>query len=192
MPKIDDITGVILAGGRSERFGRNKAFSTFQGVPLIERVLKVMTGLFQDVILATNAPQEFASYGVLVLTDQEPHQGQLGGLVTALAASINDTAFVVACDMPILNPEVIAWLIEKGRNFDAAVPVHDGIREYLMALYSRRLLQRMSCCLSEGKLSLDEFCRKLSNVTWIPVDGDSWFNVNTKKDLEFLEKHHAH
>jgi molybdopterin-guanine dinucleotide biosynthesis protein A len=188
---VADITGVILAGGRSERFGKNKAFATFQGVPLIERALRVMTALFREVMIVTNSPAEYPPYGVLVLTDQEPHQGPLGGLVTALSASTNDAVFAVGCDMPILDPSVIAKIVEQGRGFDAAIPVHDGIREYLMALYSRRLLGRMSCCLSEGKLSLDEFCQKLSNVAWIPVDGDSWFNVNTKKDLEFLEKHHA-
>lgn len=191
MPKIDDITGVILAGGRSERFGGNKAFAAFQGVPFIERVVRVMKSIFENLLIVTNTPQDYNRLGLPILTDIEPYKGPLGGIVTALQHSPTDRIFVVACDMPILDPKVIAQIIEKANGFDAAVPIHDGIREYLLALYSRKLLTRMSCCLSEDKLSLDEFCRKLSNVTWVPVDGDSWFNVNTKKDLEFLEKNHA-
>lgn len=188
---MNDVTGVILAGGRSLRFGSNKAFALYQGVPLIERVVNVMRPLFEDLILITNTPGDYARHDLPTFTDLEPYKGPLGGIVTALHYSNCDRIFVVGCDMPILDPGVIAKIIEKGREAEAAIPVHDGIREYLMALYSSHLLTRMRCCLQNGLLSLAEFCAKLSRIVWVPIEGDFCFNVNTKKDLEFLEKNNA-
>lgn len=191
MPKMNDITGAILAGGKSQRFGSNKAFARFQGVTLLDRVLGVMGAIFKDLLLVTNTLEEYSSLPVLVLEDEVPDKGPLGGIVTALKHSPADKIFVVACDMPLLDPQVIRELIAKGDGFSAAIPVHDGICEYLMALYSRRLLIPMRCCLDHDKLSLEEFCQKPADVAWIPITGNSWFNVNTKRDLESLEKDHA-
>jgi molybdopterin-guanine dinucleotide biosynthesis protein A len=191
MPKIADITGVILAGGKSSRFGTNKALAPFRGAPLIEHVAETLRSVFRDVLVVTNAQQTYLNLGLPSVVDIVPDQGPMGGIVTAFQNTINDRIFAVACDMPVLDATAIREIISQAGETDAAVPVHDGIREYLMALYSRRLLPRMRCCLAEERLSLEDFCDKLTNVAWIPVSGDSWFNVNTKRDLEFLEAHHA-
>ncbi len=60
MKKIKDVTGVILAGGKSLRYGRNKALVTIDGIPLIERVINVMRSLFRHLILITNTPGEYS------------------------------------------------------------------------------------------------------------------------------------
>lgn len=191
MEKISNITGVILAGGLSKRFGTNKAFAHFLGTPIIERVLQVMRTLFDDLLIVTNTPEDYTCFGIPTVSDLEPHKGPLGGIVTAFDNTLNDRIFVAACDMPVLNAPTIERIIAQGGSADAAVATHGGIHEYLLALYSRRLLHRLRCCLGEDQLSLRDFCSRLSNVSWIPVEGDAWFNVNTKKDLESLEKNHA-
>src|SRR3989338_7683808 len=103
MPKISDITGVVLAGGKSLRFGQNKAFALLQGVTLIERVLNVMKTLFDDLLIVTNNPGDYSSFDVPVVSDLEPDKGPLGGIVTALHYSERDRIFVAACDMPLLD-----------------------------------------------------------------------------------------
>ena len=57
-PLIKDVTGVILAGGKSSRYGKNKSFVIVNGIPLIERVIREMKDVFQDVIIITNTPNE--------------------------------------------------------------------------------------------------------------------------------------
>lgn len=191
MPLVADITGVILAGGASSRFGENKALTNYLGVPIIKRVAKVMDVVFNDVLLVTNSPPAYEHLGIRMAQDGIPGMGPLGGIVTAFDNTINDRIFVVACDMPLLQAIAIEKIIAQAGSADAAIATHDGINEYLLALYSRNLLHRLRCCLGEERLSLRDFCTHLSNVAWIPVEGDAWFNVNTKKDLEFLEKNHA-
>ncbi len=191
MSKIADITGVILAGGLSSRFGENKSLANFLGVPMIHRVARVMSAVFNDILLVTNTPEATADLGLRSVRDDIPGKGPLGGIVTAFDNTLNDRIFVAACDMPVLNALTIERIIAQGGSADAAVATHGEIHEYLLALYSRRLLHRLRCCLSEDHLSLRDFCSHLSNVSWIPVEGDAWFNVNTKKDLESLEKNHA-
>lgn len=194
MPKIADITGVILAGGLSSRFGENKSLANFLGVPMIHRVARVMSDVFNDILLVTNTPEvytDLADLGLRSVRDDIPGKGPLGGIVTAFDNTPNDRIFVAACDMPVLDTLTIERIIAEGGSADAAVATHGGVHEYLLALYSRRLLHRLRCCLSEDHLSLRDFCSHLSNVSWIPVEGDACFNVNTKKDLESLEKNHA-
>ena len=165
-----DTTGVILAGGKSSRFGENKAFAPFQGVPVINRVIDVMKKSFSDILIVTNTPDQYGGLGLPVVKDITPDQGPLGGIVTALQHTLNDRIFVVGCDMPVLDAATIQKIIAAAGDAEAVIPTHDGIREYLMALYSRRLLPRLSSCLAEGRLALHDLFDHLTGVTWIPVD----------------------
>lgn len=191
MTTVTDITGVILAGGKSSRFGSNKAFAAFQGRAFVERICGVMTDVFTDVLMVTNTPQAYRSLNIPMVMDLQPYQGPLGGIYTALRHATRDRIFVVACDMPLLDPAIIFQIIAVGNGFDAAVPVHDGRLEYLMALYSRRLAGEIESCLLANRRSLHAFCRHLKNIVRIPVSGRSWFNVNTPGDLDILEARHA-
>lgn len=59
-PCMRDVSGVILAGGKSRRYGKNKALVKINDIPLIERVIRVMRSVFQHLIIITNAPDEYA------------------------------------------------------------------------------------------------------------------------------------
>jgi molybdopterin-guanine dinucleotide biosynthesis protein A len=181
-----DITGVILAGGKSSRFGKNKAFALYQGMPFIQRILQVMQSVFADVVLVTNTPESYQSLPVKILVDQVPYQGPLGGIVTALESSPHPKIFVVACDMPLLNKKVIRDIIERGGRREAAIPVYQGQPEYLLALYSQDLRKAMVTALSNGVRSLYEFCKPFSHEIYLPLTEGASFNVNTPQDLEAL------
>ena len=73
------ITGVILAGGKGARIGRDKAFLTFSGRPLIETVLAAVSPLVDDTIIITNTPALYADYHVKVREDLIRGAGPLGG-----------------------------------------------------------------------------------------------------------------
>src|SRR3989338_7645546 len=103
MSKINDVTGVILAGGKSTRFGENKAFALFDGVSFIERALETMKQVFKEVIIVTNPPNVYSGWGGSVVKDTIPYQGPLGGLMSALTYSISPYVFIAACDMPLLS-----------------------------------------------------------------------------------------
>jgi molybdopterin-guanine dinucleotide biosynthesis protein A len=192
MTTYPNISGVILAGGKSSRFGENKAFARLHGVPLIFQVLKAVNKyLFPEVMLVTNSPEEYRSLPVKVIQDDIPHQGPLGGIATALRCARHDRIFVVACDMPLLNISDIHAVIEQSTNAAAGIPICDGIPAYLMAVYARSLLVPIKCYLAAGERSMQGFCQTLADVAWLPLEGRSAANINTKQDLQALEVRHA-
>ncbi|MBW2119793.1 MAG: molybdenum cofactor guanylyltransferase [Deltaproteobacteria bacterium] len=133
----NDITGVILAGGKSSRYGTNKALAKINGIPLIENVIRVMGSLFQDLVLITNTPDEYAYLELPMYEDLIKGLGPIGGIYTALNSITNDAGFFVACDMPSLNPDLIRHMVGIRDDFDVVVPEIAGKVEALHALYAR-------------------------------------------------------
>ncbi|MCE9625746.1 MAG: molybdenum cofactor guanylyltransferase [Deltaproteobacteria bacterium] len=192
MPTLyPEVTGVLLAGGRSRRFGRNKALAKFQDRLLIERVFSVLQALFSEIIVVTNTPEEYRFLPARILCDERPYQGPLGGIATALKSCGTEQAFVAACDMPLLSSAVIRAVVDAGRGHAAAVPCHDQGREYLMALYSKSLLPKMREALDSGIFSLREFCARVEDLNWVPIAAESAANVNTPEELRRLEERYA-
>lgn len=182
------ITGVILAGGFSSRFGSNKALAPFRGRPVIETVVEEMKKVFEKLLIVTNTPEEYRFLNLPLLTDEMPHLGPLGGIVTALEHVETDQIFVVACDMPRLDEEAIRRVVEKCHGADAAVAVHGDRREHLLAVYSKKLLPLMRQQLVQREYSLKNLCSKIDSIVWAPVEGNVCVNVNHPQDLVLLEE----
>ena len=77
--------------------GREKAFLTFEGIPLIEHVLRTLRGIFPRTIIVTKDPAAYASYGMVVVNDALDKPGPLTGIYSGLLHSTDDHNFVVAC-----------------------------------------------------------------------------------------------
>ncbi len=135
MEKIKDVSGVVLAGGRSTRYGKNKALVKLHGIPLIERVLDVMCPIFSNVIIITNTPDEYSYLELPMYQDIMKGLGPLGGIFTGLRVIPDNAGFFVACDMPFLNQGLIRHIVEIKAEFDVVVPRISGNMEALHALY---------------------------------------------------------
>ncbi|QQR81304.1 MAG: molybdenum cofactor biosynthesis protein MoaE [Deltaproteobacteria bacterium] len=118
-PVLADITGVILAGGKSSRFGTNKALVPWKQHTFIEEVLHTMQSVFDRVVIVTNTPEVYQHLGVEMLKDAIPHQGPLGGIEVALREC--GSSFVVACDMPLVTSEEIKSILSKRSQKSEAV-----------------------------------------------------------------------
>jgi molybdopterin-guanine dinucleotide biosynthesis protein A len=151
------MTGIILSGGESRRMGRDKAFLTLDGIPLIEHVLRALRGVFPRIIIVTNDPASYDQYDAAVVTDALDKQGPLTGIYSGLMHSQDDYNFVVACDMPFLNPALIAFMADLAQGHDIVVPMVAGYHEPLHAFYHRRLLP-----IIEDRLSRD--ARKIQGI----------------------------
>jgi molybdopterin-guanine dinucleotide biosynthesis protein A len=193
-PPCGGLTGVILAGGKSRRYGSNKAWVKIDGMALIERVTGVMQALFHDVILITNTPDEYAHLRLPMHKDLIKGLGPLGGIYTALRAITNEAGFFVACDMPFLNRALIQYMVAVRENFDVVVPKVDGFVEALHALYAKRCLPAMERLIDSGHYQI---IRMFPHVSVRHVRGDeirrfdpdlkSFFNINEPQHLRRLE-----
>jgi molybdopterin-guanine dinucleotide biosynthesis protein A len=120
------VTGVILAGGRSERMGRDKALLKVGGKRIIDRTINTLSGIFSDMLVVTNAPARYVDLGVRLAGDLWPGTGALGGVYTALSWAPTSKIFVVACDMPLLSRAVIRHQVERSERWDVVVPKLNG------------------------------------------------------------------
>jgi molybdopterin-guanine dinucleotide biosynthesis protein A len=134
------MTGIVLSGGENRRMGRDKAFLKLDGVPLIEHVLRTLRGIFPKTIIVTNTPSAYTLYDTVVITDAVDKRGPLTGIYSGLLHSTDEHNFVVACDMPFLNPGLISYMAGLVQGYDIVVPKVAGRVEPLHAIYSKGLL----------------------------------------------------
>jgi len=196
---VAEIVGVVLVGGKSRRYGRNKALEVFQGERLIDRQLRKVQALFQEVLVITNEPGDYLHLEVTILRDVIPGLGPLGGIYTGLLFAQGKSVFVTACDMPFLQPAVVKHMMRLSRYNDVVVPEKKEGLEPLHAIYSARCLPHIKKMLDRGKFQVLSFfpavkvCR-LSQEELEKLDpyGLSFFNINTPEDMnrarELLEE----
>ena len=205
-------TGIILAGGLSKRMGRDKAFVELCGEALISRVLKKLGQVCSDLIIVTTSPEKFAQFKVTLVTDYYPGKGSLGGIYSGLRASQTQYAFAVACDMPLLNKELILYLLDCAEGYDVIIPsspdpsktktltearltAKSADLHPLHAVYSKNCLPAIETRIRSDDLRMVSFH---SDVRVRVVRGEeidridprrlSFFNVNSPDDLDFARR----
>ncbi|MDQ7041401.1 MAG: molybdenum cofactor guanylyltransferase [Rhodothermus sp.] len=197
-PLSTDLTALLLAGGRSRRFGTDKARAEVNGKPMLQRVYEVARELTQHVLLSVRADGDF--YFDLVppaiprLLDPVPEAGPLAGLVAGLRAAQTPWLLALACDLPSLTPETLRLLLEaRSSDTDAVVPVTSGNRRQpLCALYRVHVVQSVAeAQLATGRYALQELLDHLA-ITSLPLPDAPLHNVNTPTDLSHELVHPRH
>jgi len=189
------ITGAVLAGGRSLRFGKNKAFQQLRGKRFIDLAIESLRPFCDPVMVVVSEIEPYLDTGAMLVQDIIQHQGPLGGIYTALLFSSAEWVFVKATDMPFLVPELASLIIDAKEGFDAVVPKLNDFYDPLLAMYNRRCLPAIARQLQEpDKHQAIGFYRKIRIRTvteseWRKVDPDalSFKNVNTPSDLADID-----
>jgi molybdopterin-guanine dinucleotide biosynthesis protein A len=148
------MSAIVLAGGASTRMGGvDKMLVEIDGVPLIQRVLRVITGLFGDVVVAAGRPGRFDDLeGVRLVPDAVHGIGPIAGLRAGLLACANPWAFVVAADLPYLDGDLVRRVAAQAGDgqFNAVVPRYQDRREPLHAAYHRRIVGAIDELVANG------------------------------------------
>ncbi len=183
--------GVILAGGRSSRMGRNKALLMLDGETLIARLARRFSAWFRQVVIVTNTPEEYGFLGIPMVSDRIPGLGPLAGLEAGLQASRYEHAFFCAVDMPFVDESLVRFMVEAAPGYDIVVPAPDGEYEPMHAVYGRGCLPSIARNLDARRLRLVSIfpevrVREIGGAE-LAQFGDPerlFFNCNTPEDLE--------
>lgn len=193
---IEHAAGVILAGGRSSRFGTNKALALHQGVPLVQRIADCLAPLFPETLLVTNTPEEYAFLAWPMTADLFPHCGPLAGIHAALACIGQPTAFVCACDTPLIEPVLVHFLHAQLADNEVVLPWLATGPEPLYAVYSRSALPAIEAALLRGEFRLSSICRQLRSrrvseeeILALLPDLSTFHNINRQHDLAAIAGH---
>jgi molybdenum cofactor guanylyltransferase len=171
--------------------GRDKGLLRIGSRRLIEFVLSAIRRLFPEIVIVANDPRAYEGLGVPVVPDRIPGKGPLGGIHAALCASGSPHTFCVACDMPLVNPDVVAHLCALAPEYDVVVPAGAAGYEPLHAVYGQSCLPHVERMVREDRLRVDELfsavrVRRVDADELRPLDPSlrSFMNVNTPDDLE--------
>lgn len=186
---IPGVTGVILAGGKSSRMRSNKALLPYKGGRFIEAIYRQMSELFDEVILVTNTPDEYAFLPCRKVPDLHPGMGALAGLHSGLHHSDTPHIFAVACDMPYLNSALIKRLATLRTKADVIIPEGEKGLEPLHAFYGKQCHDAMEKALQSGSRRIVSFFPgarvcvfSRDEVTTFDPSLDSFRNINTPAD----------
>jgi len=191
---IDEMTGVVLAGGRSSRFGANKALADWKGAPLVQAVVNSLLEVLPRVLVVTKNAAELAflrSGRVRVIEDLCADGHPMGGLFTALQGLDTGHAFVAACDMPFVRPELISALWQSRADYDAVIPVWREKRQPLCGVYSRACVGMIRASIEADSLGISRLFDDLrtrfmleGEVAGVDPLGLSFMDIDTREDYE--------
>ncbi len=191
------ITGVVLAGGKSQRMGSDKATLKIGSSFLIEYPLKVLIRHFNRVMVVTNSRlltplRKILDPTIWIVEDIYPDHGALGGIYTALSYTKTPYIFVTACDMPFLNDELVTYMAQLINGYDVIIPKGTKGFETLHAIYKKTLLKLIRKNLMENKNKIKEMFSEI-RILSIPdtiikkfEENEKMFiNINTLKELNY-------
>jgi molybdopterin-guanine dinucleotide biosynthesis protein A len=185
------VSGAVLAGGHSSRFGANKALVLLRGRPLIAYALDALRPLTSDLLIVADDQDAYGHLGVRVRPDRLSGSGPLGGIHAALHEAKHPIVVCLACDLPFAQPESIAYLLGQIEGHDAVVPCTSAGYEPLHAVYAKTCLPTIEAMLERGLLRVDALfsavrTRRVMAEEFLPLDptGRAFWNVNTPEDLE--------
>lgn len=193
---LASISGAVLAGGRSSRFGRDKALERYGGLSLLEHAARALAGCGERFVVGGSA-ERYGFLGLPVLPDPAPGMGPLAGLAAALERARFERVAVTACDMPGLSGAF--WADLAGLSpADLVIPEGPHGLEPLAAVYGRACLGPVRAALGASRLKLTGWHEELLAggltvrvVPWASLEprfGDGLFrNVNRPADLEGLK-----
>jgi len=202
------IVGLLLAGGRSRRLGRDKRFLEFQSKPLILRAYEAAAALTDEIWVLLANPQDepkiqeaLGPRPMRFAFDPEPGAGPLGALAAALPRIESEYALLLAVDQPHLTGEFLKRLIEYGKaqaqDVEVVVPLWRGVLQVTCALYRPLLASELNEAFRRGERSLRRWVESLpkERVRTVPEEtwrtwahGDVFFDVNTPEDYEHLKR----
>jgi len=186
---VEPVTGFVLAGGKSSRMGRDKAFLQLKGQTLLSLALEAASAVAASVWIV-GSTAKFAAFGPVV-EDIYPERGPLAGIHGALASTATDLNLIMAVDLPFLQPNFLQYLISQARESPAVVvvPKTDGGLQPLCAVYRRRFVEVAERSLRAGRNKIDSLFAEVQTRPIEPEElerngfqQEMFRNLNTEQD----------
>ena len=187
-----DVVGVVLAGGRSRRMGRDKALLALDGSALVRRAASVLSAVCEQTVLAVAPGRRYSSVPLVHVEDRLADCGPLAGLEAALAWAAPRSVLVLACDLPRVEAALLRRLLGAGGgSLPASRPCarlasRDERLQPLCGLYSAACGEVFSELLDNGERSVLRALESIDSmrVAFDDIDPDPFLNVNTPADFE--------
>lgn len=174
--------------------GTNKALLQFDdGTSVIQRIAGLVSELCDEVLLVTNTPAEYQHLGLPMFGDLFPGASSLGGICSGLAHAAHKRALVLSCDLPLLVPDLLRFLLDLPFDYDLLIPFLEGRQQPLHAIYATTCLPAIKAQIEAGDLKIVRLLETLRGRIVTEADLrpewlQSFHNMNTPQDWIDVKK----
>ncbi|MFT6126541.1 MAG: molybdopterin-guanine dinucleotide biosynthesis protein A [Flavobacteriaceae bacterium] len=189
-----NITGIILAGGKSSRMGTDKGFLKLNGKLFIEHIIAVLTPFVSEIIIVSNHP-EYDNFKVKRVPDFVENAGPLAGVYSGLLASKTENNLVLSCDIPLINSEILAELVRQIDDVSEIIQIEsNGKTMPLISVYNKSCETVFSSLLNQGERRLRFAVNqcKVKNILLNKEQEKRVSNINTPEQLKEIRNEHIH
>ena len=184
--KTNSVQAFILAGGQSSRMGTDKALVPFRGMPMMQYGIQMLSDVFTSITIVSNH-ESHRQFGLEVIPDAFDKIGPLGGIIAGLRHSTTKLNFFMACDMPMVTPQLISRLLQTANAHDCITASYNGKSETLCTLYPKSALPLMEEMASKQQYRLfdvlDALKAHVVDVTHL-CESNPFININTPAELQ--------
>lgn len=189
MNKKRNITGIILAGGKSSRMGTDKGFVSYKNKPFVQHIIDVVRPLVSEIIIISNNPN-YDIFGLKRFHDIIENAGPLAGIQTGLHFSETENNLVISCDVPLISSELLEVLISEINPTSEVIQLQSGDKKTpLIAMYKKSCESKFSEVLKQGERRVRKALEQCEVKTIIIEKAleKHTANINTKEDLKEIE-----
>ncbi len=182
------VTGIVLAGGRSSRFGSNKALFEYNGKKLIDYSVDALQPLCGQILLSTNEPERYAFTGLTTVPDLYPGCGPVAGIHACLRQSATEHHLVIGCDLPWLNTRLFEFILQNSPGYQIVMPMHKSFKETMASYYHKSCAETLEKALQEKRYKIFDAIEPLKSF-YPEADKEAFYseklfsNVNYREDI---------
>lgn len=183
------VTGIILAGGKSSRFGSDKALFEYNGKKLIQYAIATLQPLCGQILLSTNEPGKYAFTGLPAVADHFPGCGPVAGIHACLEQSRTEHHLVIGCDLPWLNTRLFEFILQNSLGYQIVMPMHKGFKETMASYYHQSCSSALAKALREKRFKIFDAISPLKSF-YPEIDKEEFYseklfaNINYREDIE--------
>ena len=191
----ENVTAIVLAGGKGLRFGTDKSMLSVKGKTMVQHIAEQLELGFMQILVgaagSSDDMQKFSFLGYDVVSDEEKGYGPLMGILSCLEFSNTELNFVTGCDIPNINMHFVKRMLREAEGYDAVVPItEDGLIEPLFAVYRKNTAIHIREILYSTKERRIRALFEKVKTKYIRMDKTGWYrNINTKDDYDNFMKH---
>ena len=180
-----DCVGIILAGGKSRRMGKDKSLLEFEGKTLLQRIIDEQNMLLNKVFVIGKGTDNFEN--ATGIYDQVENIGPIGGLFTAMSEIKADWYLISPCDMPFLNHTDLKVILDEciEEEYDAIIAESEKGIEPLVAAYSSKIFPLMKKNIEKENYAIRALFKQIKNGN---ITGQIFYLKTKGKHRGYIEK----
>ncbi len=186
MYEQNEITAIILAGGKSTRMKKEKGLMLFGKKTLVEHVIDAIKKITNNIFIITQNPG-YGKFGYPCYADVFQNKGALGGIYSGLTYSTTQKNLIVGCDMPFLSEKLLSELINETGEEDILLSEHKGKAEPLFSIYDKNCITHIRLLIEQNQLKITMALAGLKTRV-ISFDKEDWFKGNEFTNINSIEE----